>query len=229
MTATMTDVVSGIGNLSVYGQSVAVLGGSYEEKVASRDYQANTVAAASYEDVLNLVRQEKVFAAMLSADIAAWYQTEIHGSDGKNPPLHIVDKLPAHLYVRCAMNSNPSKELIEVIRCMHTMREEIYDYTQTKYQRYCHTETIHIGTVREVFESNVAIQFLVGLVTLLIALGLIHDVIVFKMTNQSWRKIFHPKQLLDRLLGKQNGVAGSRTSSSCEADENYGLVEKARF
>eukprot|EP00111_Clytia_hemisphaerica_P007454 TCONS_00021663-protein len=229
MTATMTDVVSGIGNLSVYGQSVAVLRGSYEEKVASRDYQANTVPAASYEDVLNLVREEKVFAAMMSADIAAWYQTEILGSDGKNPPLHIVDKLPAHLYVRCAMNSNPSKELIDVIRCMHTNREEIYDYTQTKYQRYCHTETIHIGTVREVFESNVAIQFLFGLVTFLIALGLIHDVIVFKMTNQNWRRVFHPKQVLDRLLGKQNGIVGSRTSSSSEADENYGLVEKASF
>ena len=224
MTATMTDVVSGIGSLSVYGEPVAVLSDSYEEKVASRDYSAETVPANSYEEVLNLVRENKVYAAMMNADVAAWYQDEIRAEDGKNP-LHIVDKVPAHLYVRCAMHNNPSAELINIIRC-------IYSYTQNKYQRYCHTETIYIGTIGELFRSNKYIQVLFGLVCVLIVIGISYDVFIFAIKFRSKNRPpfnFLPKNLLDQMLGKQNGMMGSRTSSAREQqeEEEFQLVQKA--
>ena len=205
MTATMTDVVSGIGSLSVYREPVAVLKDSYEEKVASRDYSAKTVPVSSYEEVLNLVRQGKVYAAMMNADVAAWYQDEIRAVNGRNPPLHIVEKLPAHLYVHCAMNSNPSPELIKVIRCMHERREEVYEYTQNKFQRYCSTETIHIGTVGDLFRSNLYIKVLIALVCVLVALGVTYDIYTFaRMSRKDVSLHFHPRNILDRILGKQN-------------------------
>ena len=230
MTATMTDVVSGIGSLSVYGERVAVLSDSYEQKVASRDYSAKTVPANSYEEVLDLVRQKKVYAAMMNADVAAWYQDEIRATDGKNKPLHIVDKVPAHLAVRCAMNQYPSAEIIKIFRCMHTVQEEVYEYTQKKYQRYCFTETIHIGSVSDLIHYNEYMQVLLATVCVLIAIGVVYDVFTFSRRFRSKRVApinFHPKNLLDQMLGKQNGsMVDSRSSSTREEDEELELVKK---
>ena len=200
---------------------------SYEEEVASKDYSAKTVPAPSYEEVLNLVREEKVFGAMMSFDVAAWYQAEIHGHEGQSPPLHIVETLPAQLFIRCTMSSKPSPELIDVIRCMHTNREEIYDYTQTKYERNCHMETIYIGTVGELFERNVSVKVFVGIVGILVFLGLVYDVFKFMKDGRTLRGNAHPRAILDRLLGKQNDTLTSNgTNPSSEMDDRYGLVGK---
>lgn len=232
MTATMTDVVSGIGSLSVYGEPVAVLSDSYEQKVASRDYSAKIVPANSYEEVLDLVRENKVYAAMMNADVAAWYQDEIRATDGRNPPLHIVDKVPAHLALRCAMNQNPSKEIVNIFRCMHKVQAEVYEYTQKKYQRYCFTETIHIGSVGDLIRSNQYMQVLLALVCVLIVVGVVYDVFVFSRRFRSKRGVapinFRPKNILDQMLGKQNGMVSSRSSSAREQeeDEELELVKK---
>jgi len=221
ITATMTDVVSGIGNLSVYGEEVAVLKDSYEEKVASRDYQAKVVPAKSYEDVLELVRAEKVYAAMMNADVAAWYQDKIKASDGTHPPLHIINKMPANLYVKCLMNNVPSQELIDVIRCMYGNKEEIYDYPQERFQRYCHTETLHIGTIEEMFKRNRVIQILIALVVVLVAVGLFYDLLTLYKDSNKHCSSFRPASLWDRLLGKQNS-----TPSAASSVEEHRLVEK---
>ena len=63
--ATMTDVVTGVDDLNVFGKDVAVLERSYEEKTAEKDYRANVVRAESYERVLELVRRGEVFAGCL--------------------------------------------------------------------------------------------------------------------------------------------------------------------
>ncbi|XP_066913729.1 uncharacterized protein [Clytia hemisphaerica] len=225
ITATMTDAVSGVESLGVYGQSMAVLQDSYEAEVAAKDYSAKIVPAPSYEEVLNLVREEKVFGAMISADIAAWYQEEIHGHDGQSPPLHIVQTLPAQLFIRCTMSSKPSQELIKVLRCMHKNREEIYDYMQTKYERHCHMETIYIGTVGELFENNISVKVFVGMVGVLVSLGLFYDVLKFMRSRRTLRENTHPKAILDRLLGKQNDTLKlHETSSFSEMDDKYDLV-----
>ena len=67
----------GLGDFSVYGERVAVLENSFEEKAASMDYRAQVVRAKSYDEAMELVRHGDVFAAMINADVAAWYQDEI--------------------------------------------------------------------------------------------------------------------------------------------------------
>jgi Ion channel. len=174
MTATMTDVVSGAGNFKIYGETVSVLSDSYEEKIASKDYRAKVVPADSYDDVIELVRRGKVFAAMMNADVAAWYQESITSSDDENP-LHIVKLLPANININCLISAEPNPLIKEVFKCMFRQKEEVYDSSFDYFKRYCNTETLFIGSMLDILHDSTAFQGLLAVIFVMIFLGLLSD------------------------------------------------------
>ncbi|XP_057307250.1 uncharacterized protein LOC130645313 [Hydractinia symbiolongicarpus] len=188
MTATMTDVVGGVNGLSVHGRTVSVLAHSSEERVAAKDYRANVVPADSYHEVLELVRQQKVFAAIISADVAAWYQDEIT-DDSSYCPLRIIQKLPAKLYVNSLFTGNVSVFLKSIIKCMYLQRDEVYTQPAEQYRQYCHTETLFIGSVMDLFHESIFIQVLLAIVCGLFLIGVIFEIYLWsgkrKLRRQS--------------------------------------------
>lgn len=180
MTATMTDVVSGIGDLSVFGKTVAVLENSYEEKVARFDYRANTLPGKSYDEVFEMVRQNKVFAAMVNADVAAWHIDEITDPNNDSP-LHIIEKLPANLHLRAIFNTGRQlpMQMKEAIRCMAQQNDEVYTYAREFFQKYCHTETTYIGSLTELVYKNSMVQALLCLACLILVVGTLYDAYVY--------------------------------------------------
>ena len=182
MTATMTDIVSGVADLTVRGKIVAVLENSNEEKVAQKDFRAKVLQAHSYEQALEFVRKGKAFAAMINADVAAWYLEEIQ-DDEDDMPLRIVQKLPAFLNINCIMSRNVSKEVRQIFGCMYKMRDEVYSHSVEDYRRYLHTETLYIGSVTELFYQNIYIRLLSVLVLGLIVIGNTLDIVGYFMKH----------------------------------------------
>ena len=182
MTATMTDIVSGVSDLGVRGKIVAVLEDSNEEKVAQKDFRAKVLPAHSYEQALEFVRKGKAYAAMINADVAAWYLEEIQDDDN-DMPLRIVMKLPAFLNINCIMSRNVSKEVRDIFSCMYKMRDEVYSHSVEDYRRYLHTETLYIGSVTDLFYQNIYIRLLSVLVLGLIVIGNTLDIVRYFMKH----------------------------------------------
>ena len=209
MTATMTDVVAGVDDIKIYGKTVSVLSDSYEEKIASKDYGALTVSASSYEDVIMQVRRGKTFAALINADVAAWYQESI--TDGNNPnPLHIVKLLPANINVNCLVAAEPNPLIREVFKCMFKQKEEVYDSSYEYFQRYCNTETLFIGSMLDILHDSSVFQGLIAVIFIVIFLGLLSD--MWKYFN---RKITVDKERI-RVKNYQNGRNSRLVSANPE-------------
>ena len=176
ITATTTEAVTGSLGLSVHGKTVSVLENSYEEKIAIENYGTKTIPAQSYEDVIDLVRQNKVFAAMISADVAVWYQDEIH-NDSSHNPLSIVNKLPANLYVNLLMCSKASSAVKNIMNCMYHLKDEVYVRPTEMYQRYVNIEHLYIESMAEMIRNNVFVQVILGLICGLLLLGITFDIV----------------------------------------------------
>jgi len=184
MTATTTEIVTGVDDLSVYGKKVSVLENSLEAKVASEDYRAIVVPVASYDEVLELVRHGRVFAAMMNADVAAWYQDEIR-SDEFHTPLRIVQKLPANLYVNAMISANISDKAKKAFNCMYLQKDEVYSRSIERFRRYCHTETLYLDSFGDLFKQNVVIQILLGAIFFLMVLGLMFEFYTKRFQNKN--------------------------------------------
>ena len=176
MTATVSNFVSGLGDFSVYGQKVAVLENSYEAKAASVDYRAHIVPAKSYEDAFEMVRHEKVLAAMVNADVVAWYQDELQRDSSNHVALHVIQKLPAHLYIKCMTSVKVDAEVAKLFRCMKDQEDEIYTSSIEHFKRFCHTETLHIGSILELCVTDTMVQILIVATLVLYATGMMYDV-----------------------------------------------------
>lgn len=175
MTATMTDIVAGVADLSVYGKPVAVLENSMEEKVASKDHRAQVIPAESYEQALEFVRDGTAFAAMINADVAAWIQDEIQ-DDEQEVPLRIVELLPANIYVNCLISLEIEDAVKKIFKCMYIQRDEVYEHSIEEYRRYCHTQTLYIGSTKDLFRENLFLQLLLGTVCTMLFIGILFDV-----------------------------------------------------
>ena len=182
--ATMTDVVTGVDDLNVQGKKVSVLEYSYEAKTAEKDYGAEVVGARSYEEVLELVRRGDVFAGMMNADVAAWYQEEIN-DDSNAVPLRIVQKLPANLYVNCYLPVHLELQMKKIFKCMYFAKDEVYTHSIEDFQQHCHTNTLYIGSMSDLIYHNVYIQILIGAVCGLMLVGVTFDVVnyLYKTRN----------------------------------------------
>ena len=175
MTATMTDIVTGVKDLNVLNKRVSVLEHSFEEKTAEKDYRAKVVRAQSYDQVLEMVRNGDVFAGMMNADVAAWYQDEIN-DDTALVPLKIVEKLPANLYINCYLPADLALQMKKIFKCMYYAKDEVYTYSIQAFQQYCHTDTLYIGSMSDLVFHNIYIQILLGAVAGLMLIGIGYDV-----------------------------------------------------
>lgn len=189
MTATMTDVVSGIGDLSVYGKTVSVLENSYEEKVAKMDYNANTIGSRSYKEVLDKVRRNEAFAALINADVAAWHQDEI--TDNSNDsPLHIIERLPAKLNLHILISIDLPQAAKDAFKCMVNFEDEIYTRSKEYFQRYCYTETTYVGTLHELVMKNPMVQALITLAGLALVVGILYDLYVYCISDRKGKRFY---------------------------------------
>jgi len=189
MTATMSSFVAGLGDFTLYGKDVAVLENSHESKVALMDYRAKVLPAKSYEDALEFVRHGKAFAAMINADVAAWYQDEFKDAQ-KHSALHVVQWLPANLYIKCLVSTRVSAAVKKLFRCMHRQQDEIYVSSVEHYQRYCHTETLHVGSILEICLTDFFVQVLLIAVCVLYSIGIFYDLFrnYFLNGRHKWRE-----------------------------------------
>ena len=182
MTATTTEIVTGVEDLTLIGQKVAVLENSLEAKIAAEDYRVNAIPARSYEEVFDFVRQGKVFAAMINADVAAWYQEEIH-DDSASVPLRVIKKLPANININCLIASKPSLAVRKTFQCMLMQKDEVYIRSIEHYQRYCMTETLYIDSLGDLFRNNLFIQVLLGCILALICIGILFEICSNKLVT----------------------------------------------
>lgn len=170
MTATVSEVINGLEGLDIYKQKVSVLNNSYELKAAKEMYDADVVPVKTYADALKLVREEKVFAALMNVDVAAWRQNEI--IDDKNEfPLRIVNVVKAHLYINFLISRSLSKSARKVFNCMNVQKDEVYTRSIESFQRFCNTETLYVDSITEMFQKSTLYQLILGFLVVLICLG----------------------------------------------------------
>lgn len=175
MTATVTDVVAG-NDFSIQNKRVAVLENSFEQRAAEKQYRAIAVPARSYEEVLQMVRQQNVYAAMMNSDVAAWYNDQINQEeDGPLVPLSMVKKLPANLYVHCFLPIDLMEQMKSIFKCMYYQKDEVYTLAEESYRLHHHPESIFIGSTGDLMSQNAFVRAIVGILAALIGFGLIYD------------------------------------------------------
>ncbi|XP_047136022.1 potassium voltage-gated channel subfamily B member 1 [Hydra vulgaris] len=175
ITATLTEAITSLKYLDIYKKEVSVIQSSFEYHAAKNVHGAIAVPADSYENALDLVRNKKVFAALMNADVTAWYQAEIE--DDSNPvPLRVVKILPATLYINCLITMNLSQSAKNAFNCMNKYVDEVYIRSVDQFRKYCHTDNIHIDSIFDMFTKNNLYQILLGIIFLCICFGLGFDI-----------------------------------------------------
>ncbi|XP_066920309.1 uncharacterized protein [Clytia hemisphaerica] len=169
MTATVTDVVAG-NDFDIQNKKVAVLENSFEERTAEKQYRTNVVSAKSYDEVLEMVRKQEVFAAMMNSDVAAWYD-EIISDDTAEVPLRMVAKLPANLYVHCLLPTDLLHKMKVIFKCMYYQKDEVYTFAEESFKVHHHPQNIYIGSTGDLMSENVFCRAIIGLLAGLIVLG----------------------------------------------------------
>ena len=189
ITATVTEVVNGVGDLDIAGKKVAVLENSIDAERTRSDFRAIPYELPSYEEVYASVRRGDVYAAAVNAEVAAWNIDEIT-DDENEQPLRIVKLLPTRINLNMVFSTLIPEDIKPVIRCMHLFKTEVYDRAKIKVGRYCSTETLYIGSLSELFKSAF-VQILLGAIFLLFIIGVTLD-------------IFHKRKILR--MPQRNGL-----------------------
>ena len=162
LTATLTNVVTGIEGLGIDGRSVAVMKDSQVERIVEQDHGATAVLCNTYEDALRLVRLGEVYAAAFPYDVAAWMQKEIRSD--VEPQLTILYVLEGKVSFDLLFDKNAFPGSEELLECMFTRSR--YDVVATAldvFRRRLSTETIYYGDVIEILTMNVPLQVVMGI------------------------------------------------------------------
>jgi len=173
ITATVTEVVNGVGDLDIAGKKVAVLENSIDAERIQSDFRAIPYGLPSYEEVYASVRRGDVYAAAINAEVAAWNIDDITDNDNKQP-LRVVKLLPTRISLNMVFSTLIPEDIKPVIRCMHQFHTEVYERAKIKVGRYCPTETLYIGSLSDLFKSAF-VQILLGAIFLLFVIGVILD------------------------------------------------------
>ena len=174
MTATVTEVITSVTYLDIYKKEISVVRSSYEFHFAKKVYGAFAIPVESYESALSMVRSGKVFAALINADVTAWLQEEIE-NDNNIVPLRVVKILPATLYVNCLISTNLSEAAKKAFNCMAKHSDEVYTQSVEHFRKNCHTDTLHIDSVLDMFQKSSLYQILLGLIFVCACFGLAFD------------------------------------------------------
>ena len=174
MTATVTEVINGLDGLDIYEKKVAVLENSYELRAAKEMYAADTIPVESYDKALEMVRNGEVFAALMNVDVAAWLQKEIN-DDKHEVPLRIINVIPATIYINCLISMNLSASAKAAFNCMYKQNDEVYSRSIEHFRRFCHTETLYVDSITDMFQKSALYQLLLGFLVAIVCLGLVFE------------------------------------------------------
>uniref|UniRef100_A0A7M5V5Q6 Potassium channel domain-containing protein n=1 Tax=Clytia hemisphaerica TaxID=252671 RepID=A0A7M5V5Q6_9CNID len=163
LTATLTNVVTGTEGLSIEGQEVAVVRDSHEERYVQLDYFAKPKLYDTYDDVIDAVREEKVYAAVLPHDVATWRQHDIRNPNVKNP-LAITGELDGQVPFDFLVHKDAFPKSEEIMDCIFSKyKYEIITSTMDMYKRRLIIETLYYGNADQIFEDNLPVQIGIGL------------------------------------------------------------------
>ena len=174
-TATLTNAVSGIDDITIFGKKVVAIENSFEEKIAKHDYHAQVVPAKSYEEVFALVRAGKAYAGVMIENVTAWYQDEISAANEYDVPLSVIKTLPANIYIGLMVGKNVSDEVKKLFNCMLNLKEEIYDFAKDTYIRHLKLETTHVSHGLDLTRINLTVSIVLILATGLLVVGIVYD------------------------------------------------------
>ncbi|XP_066922896.1 uncharacterized protein [Clytia hemisphaerica] len=190
MTATLTNVVTGVEGLGIEGKRVAVMRDSYEELYVERDYRAVAVTFDTYEEVIQASRDEVVYASVLPYDVAAWMQDEIRHPPDDVIPLSAVYILQGKVPFDILVYLNKTME--HLFYCMlEVFPEEIVRSSEELYKRPIILETTFYGNVFETFLYNVPVQIIAGITLLVILVS----VVVYIFARQSKVNVKEQKKI----------------------------------
>ena len=169
LTATLTDSVSGMSGLEINDQRVAVLRYSHEAKFAEDDYFAIPVLYDSYDEIIEAVRNQEVYAGVMPNAVAAWMRNDF--SNPKNErPLEIVYELdgmvPFDLLVPQHIFSDGNDD--HLLNCMFLKyKDEVVTSTLNMYRKKMVKNIIYYGDVSDILEIiYIKIVLIVGLCAL---------------------------------------------------------------
>jgi len=175
-TATLTNAVSGIDDVTIFGKTVAAMENSFEEKIAKQDYHAQVIPAKSYEEVFALVRAGEAYAGVMIENVTAWYQNEMSVTNEHDVPLAVIKTLPANIYISMMVGRNVTDEVKKLFRCMFHLKEEIYHYAKDSYIRHLKIETTYVPhTFNLIITSNLTIRTILIVAGCLLVVGIVYD------------------------------------------------------
>lgn len=172
MTASITNSVTGGLSFSINGHKVAFLEDSWELHMVQRDYSVTPIQAKSYEDVINLVRKRKAFAAVMDENVAAWYKDTILDDKQANP-LRIVEKLPVNVFIDDLAPKKISSELESIFDCMLKNKIDVYERSISTYYRFLPVENLYLDSIMYLVKNNKFVQGLLATVCAFLLIGLI--------------------------------------------------------
>ena len=177
-TASLTSNVSGVDSINIFERRVAVLEDSFEAKIAGHDYQAETVNAGSYEEVVAMLRRGDVYAAVVMENVTGWLQDDIREGNKHDVPISIVKTLPANVHIQLMVHKNVSERVQDMFYCMFHLKEEIYFYARDKYTKVLELETIYVPpSFSEMVREGSALRVILVVSSTLIVLGLLYDAV----------------------------------------------------
>ncbi|XP_057294969.1 uncharacterized protein LOC130623496 [Hydractinia symbiolongicarpus] len=178
LTATVSENVSGVSGIDINNQIVTVLSNSTEAHVATKVYNSKLILKESYEEVVELVRTDSVYAALLNADVAAAMQSDIINDENENP-LRIVKQIKYDQVIYSALKKDFSndKASTQVLHCMkYEFNNDVFKKAVYDNQRYCKIDVLYNAKVIDMFKENKFIWSLCIIIGVLIFVGIILEV-----------------------------------------------------
>ncbi|XP_057295482.1 uncharacterized protein LOC130623947 [Hydractinia symbiolongicarpus] len=178
LTATVSENVSGVSGIDIKNQMVAVLSNSTEAHVAKKVYNSKLILKESYEEVIELVRTDSVYAALLNADVAAAMQSDIINDKNENP-LRIVKQIKYDQVIYSAVQKdlNGDSRAGGVIRCMNYENyDDVIEKAASDNQRYCKIDVLYNANVSDMFKENKFTWSLCIIIGVLIVVGIMLEI-----------------------------------------------------
>lgn len=180
MTATVTNVVYGVEDLSIEGQRVGVMTNSYEGLSAVQTYSTENVEFNSVNQLLKAIREGEVYAGLINEDIAAWYYQELSIEH-----LVVIARLPVNIQISALFSTDVIKEHEEMWKCF---RDNYEPNIILKYHKKVPIEVVTVDDVPGLLQNILVFQVLFGVVGVFIVGGVTFDIINGSLLSSLRRK-----------------------------------------
>lgn len=196
LTATLTDVVSGVSGLEINNQRVGVLRQSHEARFAEEDYFAIPVLYDSYDDVIKAVRNQEVYAGVLPNDVAAWMRNDF-SNPKRDQPLEIVYELDGMVPFDLLVPQHIFFGSDSILNCMFTRySNEVVTSTLDMYRKKMVKNIVYYGDLSDILEI---VYIRIALITGLSAFALSICVSVYNEFKKRKNKVMNESDKREKL------------------------------